>query len=152
MGAKLLFESRLISHVLGQEGPEENEPVMTLRLEMTDGPIIYVSGGAAIKASAWRMKIRRARARDTEAPRSGATIRYVATEGKPYCVVELSQSPERFTALLGMFMGGHSSEITVVVDELADKADYSKDWNSLDRPSLAIDSISFEFHLPLHEG
>lgn len=152
MGAKLLFESRLIHHVMRQEGRMESAPVISMRLEMTDGPVIYASGGAVLKASAWGMQITRCCDDVVPATHIAGTIRYVATEPRPLCVIELEQSPDRFAALLDMFKGGHASEITVLVDDLADKADYSKEWNTSLQSSIAITSICFEFPLPQSEA
>jgi hypothetical protein len=55
--------------------------------------------------------------------------------------IEAVQSAERFAALLDMFKGGHASEITVIVDGLADRADDSKDWNTAAYASLPVRAL-----------
>jgi len=151
MGAELLFESRSTNHVLRQAGTVEEAPYLALRLELTDGPIIYVADGAVVHPSAWSLTIHRCGLAESP-PHVSGTLRYVGSGGKPRCVIEVHQSPERYAALLDMFKGSDASEITVMVDGLADKADYSKSWNTALRPSIAIQSISFEFPLPQSEA
>lgn len=151
MGAELLFESRSITHILRQAGTVEEAPYLSLRLELSDGPIIYVSDGSVVHPSAWSLVIRRCALAESP-PHVSGTLRYVDSGGKPRCVIDVHQSPERYAALLEMFAGGNASEIAVLVEDLSDKADYSKAWNTALRPSIGIQSISFEFPLPLHEA
>lgn len=79
-------------------------------------------------------------------------ITYALEAQHARCAIEVHQSPERYAALLDMFRGGHVSEITVLVDGLADKADYSKRWDTVALPSLPIISLCFEFPLPQGDG
>jgi len=151
MAAELLFESRLTNHILRQDGPMEEAPCLSLQLELTDGPILYVSGGAVVHPSAWTLKIRRCGPADP-APHVSGMLHYVPIGAKPRCVIEVRQSGERFAALLDMFKGGHASEITVTVDDLADKPDYSKFWNTALYPRIPLQSICFEFPLPQNEA
>jgi hypothetical protein len=152
MSAELLFESRLSYHVLRQNGAAEDAPFISLRLALTDGPIIYASNGAVVNASAWSMVIRRGSPAGLPPEQGFGTMRYGAANGKPACVIDIEQSPERFAALLDMFKGGHASEITVNVDDMVDKADYSKNWHTAAHPSIAIAAICFEFPLPQSEA
>ena len=151
MGAELLFESRSANHVLRQAGTVEEAPYLALRLELSDGPIIYVSDGAAVHPSAWRLVIRRSGPAEPSPPVLG-TLRYATAGAKPHCVIDVHQSAERYAALLDMFKGGSDAEITVTVDALADKADYSKFWNTALHPSIAVASICFEFPLPQNDA
>lgn len=155
MGAELLFESRSANHVLRQAGSVEEAPYLALRLDLLDGPIIYVSDGSVVHPSAWRLVIRRGPLAESPLLVSGSvsgTLRYAATGAKPRCIIDVDQSPERYAALLDMFRGGGDSEITVTVDALADRADYSKFWNTALHPSIAVQAICFEFPLPQNEA
>ena len=152
MGTELLFESRLTYHVLRQDEKGETAPFLSLRLALTDGPMIYASDAAVINKSTWSMVVRkRVQADQAIAPVIGS-IQYLPAQGKPLCVIEVFQSPDRFAALLDMFKGGHASEITVIVGDLTDKADYSKDWNTALHASIAVKSVCFEFPLPQSEA
>jgi hypothetical protein len=155
MGAELLFESRQSYHVLRQEGSVEVAPFISMQLALTSGPILYASDAAVVNKSAWSMIIRRRSPGDEVDSSSLGSMQYLAapgTPGKPRCVIEVNQSPERFAALLDMFKGGHASEITVKVEHLADKNDYSRGWNTALHASIPITSISFEFPVPQNEA
>jgi len=152
MDTELLFESRQIHHVLRQQGAAEDAPCIALQLALTDGPTMYASDGAVINKSAWTMTIRRHSPAGDAAPPPLGAMRYEGIKGKPRCVIDVLQAPERFAALLDMFKGGHASEITVTVDGLADKADYSKDWNTALHATMPIRAIRFEFPLPQSEA
>lgn len=152
MSAELMFESRLSYHVLRQQGIVELDPVITLQLELTGGPRMYASDAFMINHAAWSMTIRRytpARLLPTKPP---GWVKYTASGGKALCLIDIHQSPERFTSLLDMFKGGHASEITVFIDGLAKTADYSKKWNTAARASLPVSAICFEFPLPQSEA
>ncbi|NHZ98530.1 hypothetical protein [Massilia sp. CCM 8734] len=152
MTAELVFESRLSYHVLRQEGIVELDPVIALQLELTGGPNMYASDSFMINHAAWSMTIRRhnpAHLPSTEPP---GWVKYTAVGDKSLCVIDIHQSPERFASLLDMFKGGHASEITVVVDGLADTADYSKKWDTAAHASMPVRSICFEFPLPQSEA
>ena len=85
-------------------------------------------------------------------PPSLGSVHYALAKGRPRCVIEVGQAPQRFAALLDMFKGGHASEITVTIDDLADKPDYSKDWNTALHATVPIRAICFEFPLPQSEA
>ena len=152
MGAELVFESRLTQHVLRQERAGECAPFLSLRLALTDGPMIYASDAAIINKSVWSMTVRASSPADALRPATAGTLQYVAGKGKPTCMIEVFQSPERFAALLDMFKGGYASEITVVVADLADRSDYSKDWNTALHATIPVESVCFEFPLPQSEA
>jgi len=86
------------------------------------------------------------------APPSLGSVHYALAKGRPRCVIEVLQTPERFAALLDKFKGGHPSEITVAIDDLADKPDYSKDWNTALHATVPIRAICCEFPLPQSEA
>lgn len=152
MTAELVFESRLSYHVLRQEGIVELDPVIALQLELTGAPKIYASDSFMINHAAWSMTIRRHNPENLPPTEPPGWVNYTAAAGKSLCVVDIHQSPDRFTALLDMFRGGHASEITIVVDGLADSADYSKKWDTAARASMPLRSICFEFPLPQSEA
>ncbi|MDM5177248.1 hypothetical protein PO883_08570 [Massilia sp. DJPM01] len=152
MSAELVFESRLSYHVMRQEGAVELDPVITLQLELTGGPKIYASDSFMINHAAWSMTIQRHKPGillPTEPP---GWVNYTAGAGKSQCVIDIHQSSERFASLLDMFKGGHASEITVVVEGLADSADYSKKWDTAALERMPVQSIRFEFPLPQSEA
>jgi len=151
MGAELLFESRQSNHVLRQQGAVEEAPFIALQLALTSGPILYASDGAIINKSVWSMAIRRRSPAD-DAPFTLGSIQYTPGKDKPRCVIEINQSPERFAALLDMFKSAHPSEITILVEQLADKSDYSRGWNTAQHASIPVTSVSFEFPVPLSEA
>jgi hypothetical protein len=152
MGTTLVFESRLTFHVLRQDEAGESAPFLSLRLALTDAPMIYAADGAVINRSAWSMVIRKRVTDDGIVAGILGTATYAAAEGKPHCVIDIVQSPGRFAALLDMLRGGHASEITVVVGDLRDNGDYSREWNTARHASLPVTSISFEFPLPQTEA
>ncbi|NHZ82260.1 hypothetical protein F2P44_23705 [Massilia sp. CCM 8695] len=152
MAAELVFESRLSYHVLRQEGAVEIEPAISLQLELTGGPQIYASDTVIINNAAWSMTIRRRSPAMPPAPHPPDAMSYTRATDKWRCVIDVHQSPERFASLLDMFKGGHASEITVVVDHLADMGDYSKKWDTAAHPSMPVKSICFEFPLPQSEA
>jgi hypothetical protein len=152
MGAMLSFESRQSCHVLRQDGPVENAPYISLLLTLIDGPTMYASDAAVINKSAWNMKIQKRSAADYSVSQAIGSVQYLATKDKPRCMIEVHQSAERFDELLEMFKGGHVSEITIIVDQLADKPDYSKNWNTALHTSIPVTSLSFEFPLPQFEA
>ncbi len=150
MDTVLCFESRQNYHVLRQDDAVETAPFITLQLVLTDGPTIYASDFSVISKASWNMTIWRRGADDEAAPPLGS-VHYAMSKGKPRCVIDVHQSPERFASLLALFKCGHPSEITVVVDGLADKSDYSKDWNTAEGTVVRVKSLSFEFPLPERE-
>jgi hypothetical protein len=151
MSTELLFESRLMYHVLHQDTGGESAPFLSLQLVLTDAPTMYASDAAIVNKAAWRMVIHR-QSPELEPAALLGTIAYDATHGKPACVIDVFQSPERFAALLEMFKGGHASEITVIVNDLVEKADYSKDWDTALHATIRVTSLCFEFPLPQNEG
>jgi len=152
METDLLFESRQSFHVLRQQDDVEDAPSITLQLALTDGPTMYASDAAIINKCAWAMTIRRHDPAACAAPMVLGSLHYAGAKGKPRCMIEVHQSPERFAALLAMFKGGHPSEITVTIDGLADKADYSKNWNTALQATMPLRAICFEFPLPQSEA
>lgn len=152
MGAMLSFESRQSCHVLRQEGTVENPPYISLLLTLIDGPTMYSSDAVVINKSAWNMKIQKRIAGDFSSPQAIGSIQYSVAKDRPRCLIDIQQSPERFDELLEMFKGGHVSEITIMVDQLADKPDYSKNWNTDVNNSIPVTSLSFEFPLPQFEA
>ncbi|HEX8611070.1 MAG TPA: hypothetical protein VF800_07245 [Telluria sp.] len=152
MSAELVFESRLSYHVLRQEGSVELDPVITLQLGLTGAPTIYASDSFMINHAAWSMTIRRHNLEKSPPTEPPGWVNYTAATGKSLCVIDIHQSPERFTTLLDLFKGGHASEITIIVDELADTADYSKKWDTTVRARMPVRSICFEFPLPQSEA
>lgn len=152
MTAKLLFESRLIYHVLRQEGPLEYGPIISLQLELTEGPKVYTSDDAIINDAVWSMRIYRQPQTELQVLLPSSCMTYLAGEKKPRCAIEVHQSAERYAATLEMFKGGYVSEITVVVENFNDRADYSKLWDTTVHEKMPIESICFEFPLPQSEA
>ncbi|MDQ1834412.1 hypothetical protein [Massilia scottii] len=152
MAAELVFESKLSYHVLRQEGAVEIEPLISLQLELTGGPRIYASDLLIINNAAWSMTIRRRSPATPPAAHLPDSMNYTRAAQKSRCVIDVHQSPERFASLLDMFKGGHASEITVFVENLADSADYSKKWDTAAHASMPVKSICFEFPLPQSEA
>lgn len=152
MGTTLVFESRLTFHVLRQDEAGESAPFLSLRLALTDAPMIYASQAAVVNRAVWHMVIRRRVAADASLPAILGTVTYAAAEGRPNCVIDIVQSPQRFAALLDMLRGGHASEITVVVGDLRENGDYSREWNTARDTTLPVTSIAFEFPLPQTEA
>ena len=73
------------------------------------------------------------------------------SKGKTQCFIDVHQSSERFASLLALLKCGHPSEITVVVDDLTDKSDYSKDWDTAQGAIIRVKTLGFEFPLPERE-
>lgn len=152
MPVELVFETKLIYQVLRQDGAVELEPAISLQLDLTQSPEIYASDHARINNAAWGMTIRRCDPGAATSARQAGRMHYMAGGGKLRCMIEVQQSAERYAILLDMFKGGRPSEITLVVDDLTDLADYSKEWNTSAGNSLPIASICFEFPLPQSEA
>ncbi|WP_426193196.1 hypothetical protein [Massilia sp. DWR3-1-1] len=153
MTTELVFESRSSYQVLRQEGATESEPVISLQLELTGGPNIYAAGAALVNKAAWHMKIHRRTAGSGLATGySPGRMMYTVEDNRSRCAIEVHQSAGRYAELLDMFKGGYVSEITVVVEGLTDKADYSKSWDTAAGKHLTIKAICFEFPLPQSEG
>jgi hypothetical protein len=152
MPAKLVFESRLISHLLRQEETVENESVISLQLELTEGPRIYASDDSVVNDSIWTMRIHRHIGAITSVLPPPSCMTYLPGARRAHCAIEVHQSPERYAETLEMFKGGHVSEISIVVDGFSENADYSKVWNTFDQEHIAIESICFEFPLPQNEA
>ena len=152
MTAELVFESRSSVQVLRQDGAVESEPVISLQLELTAGPKIYADGAAIVNKAAWSMQIHRHSRVRLDATHQPGWMGYASEGNQAHCAIEVHQSPERYAALLDMFRGGHVSEITVVVDGLSDKSDYSRSWDTVAVPNLVIKSVRFEFPLPQSEA
>ena len=152
MSNELFFESRLSYLVLRQEGAVEVAPVILLQLELLGGPKIYASDASVIYSAVWSMTIRRHSATPSLPAETSGLVRYALADGKSTCMIDVHQSPERFSALMNMFKGGHASEITVLVDDWASMADYSKKWDTTEQATLTVKSICFEFPLPQSEG
>jgi len=155
MDTVLCFESDQSYLVLRQEEVLKDAACITLQLALTDGPIIYASDFSVIGKTGWRMTIRRAHANvDAGAGASDpaiGSVRYAVAPLHPRCVIDVVQSPERFTALLDLFKAGHPSEIRIVVEGLTDRADYSKTWNTAQAAVMRVTSLGFEFPLPESE-
>ncbi|WP_332878408.1 hypothetical protein [Massilia sp. S19_KUP03_FR1] len=150
MDTVLYFESRQNYHVLRQDEEVETAPFITLQLVLTDGPTIYASDFSVISKAGWNMTIWKRGADEVAAAPLGS-VQYAVSKGKPHCVIEVHQSAERFASLLALLKCGHPSEITVVVDGLTDKSDYSKDWNTAQGTIIRVKTLSFEFPLPERE-
>jgi hypothetical protein len=151
MATELLFESRSVNYLLRQQGANEDDPVILIRLELSSAPKIYAADLSLINASAWRLKILPLKTTELAAAPSG-WVSYSVIDGKQNCLIELYQSAERYRALLEMFKGGHVSEIAAVIDDLANNSDYSRTWDTIVQPRLPLNSICFEFSLPQSEA
>lgn len=147
---ELVFESRLSYQVLRQDAGVESEPIISLQLELSDAPKIYVADDDSIDGAAWTMQIHRRR-KGAASPAPGE-ISFAGALPQARCAIDVWQSAERYAALLDMFKGGHVSEITVSVDGLVERADYSKAWDTASGARLSIRSICFEFPLPQSEA
>jgi hypothetical protein len=150
MDTVLCFESRQNYHVLRQDDEVETAPFITLQLVLTDGPTIYASDFSVIGKAGWNMTIWK-RGDEVASPPPLGAVHYGMSKGKPRCVIEVHQSAERFVALLALFKCGNPSEITVTVDGLTEKSDYSKDWNTAQGALIRVKTLSFEFPLPERE-
>ena len=151
MTTQLNFESRSVSYLLEQHGAMENDPVISIRLELSSAPQIYASDLSLINTSVWGMTIIQLSPSAIETAPSGQ-ISYLNIDGKPTCSIKMYQSAQRYRELLEMFKGGHVSEITAVMDELSENADYSRTWNTAVHTVLPIDALCFEFSLPQSEA
>ena len=130
----------------------EDEPVITLVLQLAAGPKIYASDFSVVNDSTWSMRIHRNNDTGLDVIVPADSMNYVPAGRDSCCSIDVHQSPERYAATLEMFKGGYPSEITIIVDSFSDKPDYSKKWNTVTQANLAIKSISFEFPLPQHEA
>ena len=147
MSATLVFECRSATHQISQEGEVERAPMMELKLELTEGPVIYLSDASRLNAQAWKMNIREHCGAARENSPIGE-ITYFTAVGKPQCLIDVYQSSQRYFLMLEMFKGGYVSEITIGIDEVCSNSDYSKTWDTAANEKLAIRSINFEFPLP----
>jgi hypothetical protein len=145
--AALIFETREAVLTLEQNGDQDDVSVISLQLTLTNRPTVYISGGELLKPSRWSMTIRA----DDTAVEAG-WISYVDLDGKPECGLVINQSQSRFDNVLDMFKGGHVSEISVDVDGMTQKDDYSSQWDTDTSPTLTVTRASFEFPLPQSEA
>lgn len=151
MAAKLLFESRSVTHIFSQDRAAVSEPLMQLSLELTDAPNIYASDSSLINVLSWNMTIQKHSPTSLQIEPLG-WITYMPTDSEPQCMIEVHQTSERYFLLLEMFTGGYVSEITVGVDDVGGSNDYSRSWDTSTNPSIVIQSIRFEFPLPQSEA
>jgi hypothetical protein len=145
--AALIFETREAVLTLEQAGDQDDIPVISLQLSLSNRPAVYISGGKLLQPSSWSMTIRA----DDTAVEVG-WLSYIAAEGKGECVLVINQSQARFDAVLDMFKGGHASEISIDVEGMSAKDDYSSLWDTDASPTLTVARASFEFPLPQSEA
>ncbi len=145
--AALIFETREAVLTLEQNGDQNDIPVISLQLNLANRPTIYISGGKLLQPARWSMTIR---ADDTSV--EVGWLSYVEHDGKGECGLEINQSQARFDDVLDMFKGGHASEISIDVDGMTKKDDYSSQWDTDNTPTLTVTRASFEFPLPQSEA
>lgn len=145
--AVLIFETREALLTLEQNGEQDDIPVISLKLSLTNRPAVYISGGKQLQPSSWSMTIRA----DDTAVEVG-WISYINNDGKGECTLVINQSSTRFDDVLDMFKGGHASEISIEVEGMTQKDDYSSLWNTDAEPMLMVSRASFEFPLPQSEA
>lgn len=145
--ASLIFETREAILTLEQNGDQDDVPVISLQLNLTNRPTVYISGGKLLQPFRWTMTIR---ANDTAV--EVGWISYIDNDGKGECTLVINQSQARFNDVLDMFKGGHASEISIDVDGMTSKDDYSSQWNTDASPVLTVARASFEFPLPQSEA
>jgi len=145
--ATLIFETREAVLTLEQNGDQDDIPVISLQLILTNRPTVYISGARLLQPARWSMTIRA----DDTAVEVG-WISYVEQDGKGECALVINQSQARFNDVLDMFKGGHASEISIDIDGLTKKDDYSSQWDTDSSPILTVARASFEFPLPQSEA
>ena len=145
--AALIFETREALLTLEQNGAQDDVPVISLKLSLTNLPTIYVAAGKLLRPSSWSMTIRA----DDTAVEVG-WLQYADNDGKGECMLVINQSTARFEDVLAMFKGGHASEISIDVDGTTPRDDYSSHWDTLTTPVLTVTRASFDFPLPQSEA
>jgi hypothetical protein len=148
----LTFETREALLRLEQSGNEDSAPIITLKLSLSSQPTIYISGGQLLQPSRWTMAIRARAPSDQADQHQAASLTYSVNDGVGECLVQVEQTATRFADLLTMFKGGHTSEITLVIEGLQQQDDYSSLWDTDLTPTLAVINIGFEFPLPQSEA
>lgn len=145
--ATLIFETREAVLTLEQNGDQDDIPVVSLKLSLSNRPAVYIAGGKLLQPSSWTMTIRA----DDTAVEVG-WMSYVENDGKGECTLDINQSSTRFDDVLDMFKGGHASEISIEVEGMRQKDDYSSQWDTAAQPILTVSRVSFEFPLPQSEA
>lgn len=145
--ATLIFETHEAVLTLEQAGDQDDIPVISLQLCLTNRPTVYTSAGKLLQPSTWTMTIRA----DDTAVEVG-WISYIGNEGKGECALVINQSQARFDSVLDMFKGGHASEISIDIDGMKSSDDYSSQWDTDTTPTLTVARVSFEFPLPQSEA
>lgn len=145
--AVLTFETSEVLLTLGQNGAEDDAPVIWFRLRLSSTPTVYVSNGETLQMANWTMLLRQR----PDGAREADSLTYTRGEDKAECQVLVHQSPARFQALLDMLKGGHASEITVVTAGMQQQDDYSSRWDTARSPRLDVLRIGFEFPLPQND-
>lgn len=144
--AALIFETREAILTLEQNGDQDDIPVISLELDLANRLMVYISGGRLLQPSRWKMTIRASDIVEV------GSISYLDNDGKDECVLVINQSQARFDDVLGMFKGGHASEISIDIDGMTSRDDYSSHWDTDARPTLTVARASFEFPLPQSEA
>lgn len=145
--ALLIFETREALLTLEQNSGQDDVPLISLKLNLSNRPTIYVAGGKLLRPSCWSMTIRA----DDTAVKVGS-LHFADNDGKGECMLVINQSTARFDDVLAMFKGGHASEISIDVDGTTPRDDYSSHWDTLTTPVLTVTRASFNFPLPQSEA
>lgn len=145
--ALLIFETREALLTLEQNSGQDDVPLISLKLNLSNRPTIYVAGGKLLRPLSWSMTIRA-----DDASLEVGWLHYADNDGKGECLLVINQSTARFADMLTMFKGGHVSEISIDVDGMAPRDDYSSLWDTLARPMLTVTRASFNFPLPQSEA
>jgi hypothetical protein len=148
--AALTFETREALLTLEQSGNDDAAPVISLKLGLSSTPTVYIANGQLLQAARWTMHI--GEAEPGGKARDAGSLTYTNNDGKGECLILVKQSRARFLDVLDMFKGGHASEITIVVDGMQQRDDYSSLWNTETTPRLDVLRVSFEFPLPQSEA
>lgn len=143
----LIFETREAVLTLEQNGDQDDIPVVSLKLSLSNRPAVYIAGGKLLQPSSWTMTIR---ADDTAVEVGWMSC--AENDGKGECTLVINQSSTRFDDVLDMFKGGHASEISIEVEGMTPKDDYSSQWDTAAQPILTVTRASFEFPLPQSEA
>lgn len=146
--AALTFETREALLRLEQSGNEDGAPAITLKLGLSTSPTVYLSNGKLLQNAKWTMVVR-GRAPDADdGQRAAGSLSYTDADGNGECLVQIEEKASRFADLLAMFKGGHASEITLLIEGLQQRDDYSCQWDTEGMPTLAVLNVGFEFPLP----
>jgi hypothetical protein len=146
----LTFETNEAWLTLEQDGAHD-AALISLRLSLSSARSVYVSNGKTLQMASWTMVVGALAPADAGPGRAPGTLSYGDNDGKTECLLRIDVAPDRFCELMGMFKGGHASEIALEVGGMTYQDDYSSHWNTEQHPTLPVLRARFEFPLPQRE-